>query len=188
MKPLFGLLTIVLLSLAVAACGSSSKGNDSASSAAATTTTVKKDRDYDEDHNDDDGQVLYYGHAPSAAEKQPIMALVTSYYVAQASENGAKACTLLMPFVAESVVEDISHGPGLQGKTCAVVMSKLFKQHHTLLIGENASLKFYSIRIGNGRALTVLSFANLPEVRQITERRDSSGTWRVLDLLDGILE
>src|SRR5665648_8089 len=192
MKPLLGLLAIMLLSLGVAACGGSSKGTDSAShtssNATATASAPKKDRDDDGDNNDDDNQVLYYGHAPSAAEKQPIVELVTSYYAAAAAEDGAKACTLLLPFVAESVVENIGHSTGLQGKTCAVVMSKLFKLHHTILSGENATLKFYTVRVEGGKALTVLSVANLPEVRQLVERRDGSGAWKVLDLLDGILE
>jgi hypothetical protein len=184
MKPLLVLLAFVLLGLGLAACG----GSGTSHSSGATTTVVKKDRDDDSDNNDDDNQVIYYGHAPSPSERQPIVALVTAYYAAQASEDGAAACRLLMPFVAESVVEDISHSPGLHGRTCAAVMSKLFKLHHTLLSGENASLKFYTVRVDGGKALTVLSFSNLPEVRQLAERRDSSGTWKVLQLLDGILE
>jgi hypothetical protein len=184
MKPLLVLLAIVLLGLGLVACG----GSGTSHSSGATTTVVKKDRDDDSDNNDDDNQVIYYGHAPSLSERQPIVALVTAYYAAQASEDGAAACRLLMPFVAESVVEDIGHSSGLQGRTCPAVMSKLFRLHHTLLSGENASLKFYTVRVDGGKALTVLSFSNLPEVRQLTERRDSSGTWKVLQLLDGILE
>ena len=184
MRPLLVLLAILLLGLGPAACGGSSTSH----STATVTAAVKKDRDDDNDNNDDDDKVIYYGHAPTPAERQPLVTLVTAYYAAQASENGATACRLLMPFVAESVVESVGHSPGLQGKTCAAVMSKLFKLHHTLLSGENASLKFYTVRVKGGKALTLLSFANLPEVRQLSEHRDSSGTWRVMDLLDGILE
>jgi hypothetical protein len=184
MKQLLALLAIALLGLSLSACG----GSSATHSSSAATAAVKKDRDDDGDNNDDDNKVLFYGHAPSLTERQSIVALVTAYYAAAAAEDGAKACTLLMPFVAESVVEDISHGPGLSGKTCATVMSKLFKSKHTLLAGENASLKFYTVRVNGGKGLTVLSFSNLPEVRQLAERRDSSGEWKVLQLLDGILE
>jgi hypothetical protein len=183
MKPLLALLAIVLLGLGVAACGGSTGSHSSA-----TTTTIKRDRDDDADHNDDDAHVLYYGHAPTPAERQAITSLVSAYYAAGAAEDGAKACTLLMPFVAESVVESIGHTRELKGTTCATVMSKLFRSHHTLIAGESASLKFYTVRVEGGRALTVLSFANLPEVRQLTERRDTGGAWKVLDLQDGILE
>jgi hypothetical protein len=173
MKRLLGLLAIVLLSACVAACGSSSNGSGSG----ATANKIKRDRDNDSDNNDDDNQVLYYGHAADTAERQQIVALITDYFAAAATEDGAKACTLLMPFVAESVVEDISRSPGLSGRTCAVVMTKLFKQHHSELSAKNATLK-----------LTVLSFSVLPEVRTMIERRDSNGDWKVLTLLDGILE
>ncbi len=176
-------LVILLLALGVgfSACGGSS-------SHSRTARAVKMDRDDDSDNNDDDDSVIYFGHAPTTAEKQPLVALVTAYYAAQASENGTEACRLLMPFVAESVVEDIGHSPHLKGRNCAAVMSKLFTLHHKLLAGENSSLKFYTVRISGDHALTVLSFANLPEVRQLSERRDSNGTWRVLRLLDGIVE
>jgi hypothetical protein len=184
MKPLLGLLAVVLLALGVTACGSSM----SHGSTATTASTTKRDRDNDNDNNDDDAHVLYYGRAPSAPERQAIVSLVTSYYAASAAEDGAKGCTLLMPFVAESVAENYGHNPGLRGKTCAVVLSKLFAQNHSLLSGKNATLKFYTVRVDGTRALTVLSFSTLPEVRQLTERRDAAGAWKVLNLFDGILE
>lgn len=184
MKPLLALLALVLVGLAVAACGNSGNANRSSTKA----VVLKRDRDDDGDNNDDDAQVLYYGSAPSPGERQAITSLVTGYYAAAAAEDGAKACTLLMPFVAESVVEDIGHSAGFRGKSCAVVMSKLFKSQHALIAGESASLKFYAVRVNGGKALTVLSFANLPEVRVLPERRDSSGAWKVLDLQDGIME
>jgi hypothetical protein len=187
MKPLLGLFAIVLLCIAVAACGSSATSNTS-STAAAKRSVPKRDRDDDDDNNDDDASVLDYGYAPSADERREIEALVVSYYAASAAEDGAKACTLLMPFVAESVAENLGHNPGLRGKSCAVVMSKLFKLHHTELDAKNATLKFYSVRVGDGRGLIVLSFSVLPEVRKILLRRDSNGSWRLLSLLDGILE
>jgi hypothetical protein len=183
MRPLLVLLVLALLGLGLVACAGSG-----ASHSPGATTVVKKDRDDDSDNNDDDNPFLYYGHAPSAAERQQLVALVSAYYAAAASEDGAKACRLLIPFMAESVVEDIGHNPGLSGKTCATVMAKLFKSQHTLLAGENASLKFYAVRVGPRRALTILSFANLPEVRVLDERLDSNGKWRVLQLLDGFLE
>ena len=187
MKSLASLFAIALITVGVSACGSSDPAPPSPSRARATALP-KSDRDNDKDKNDDDAHVLDYGRAPDASERQALVALVTGYYAAAATANGARACNLLMPFVAESVAEDLGHEAGLRGSSCAVVMSKLFRQQHTLLSGENATLKFYTVRVDGGRALTVLSFANLPEVRQLTERRDASGAWKVLNLLDRILE
>lgn len=186
-KPLLGLLAVVLLGVCLAACGGSS-GSGASANAAASTTVPNKDRDNDNDENDDDNQVLYYAQAATGSNRQAIESLIVNYYAASAMRNGARACTLLMPFVAESVVESVGQSPGLGGKSCAVVMSKLFKLHHSELATKHAQLKFYSVRANDRKALILLSFAYLPEVRQFILRRDGSGAWKVMSLLDGILE
>jgi hypothetical protein len=185
MKSLPGLLAIVLLCVGPVACGSSSSGT--AGGSHSSTSAPARDRDNDADRNDDDAHVLYYGLAAGAADKQTLTTLIKQYYAASAAADGAKACTLLMPFIAESVAENYGHAPALHGKTCAVVMSKLFKQHQKVLSGENATLKFVAVRVEGNKALAVMSFSTLPEVRQISARRDGA-TWKILQLLDGIIE
>jgi hypothetical protein len=185
MKSLLGLLVVALISLGgFASCGGNS---GKAVSNTASQHSVKRDRDNDADNNDDDAHILEYGQAASPADRQVLTALITRYYAAAAALEGAKACSLLMPFIAESVTEDYGHTPALRGKSCAVVMSKLFRQHHQLLAGESATLKFLTVRVQGNKSLVVLSFSTLPEVRQISARRHGSG-WKLLDLLDGILE
>jgi hypothetical protein len=192
MRRALGLLTIALLSLFLGACakatGHAGSSGSAPSSATSSTGAPKRDRDNDGDNNDDDAKVLYYGNAPSAVERQAIVTLVSDYYAAGAAEDGAMACSLLMPFLAESVVEDYRHQPGLEGETCATVLSKLFKQHHSQLSGQHATLKFISVRVSGDRALTVQSFSTLPEVRQLAERREGNGKWKLLQVFDGILE
>ena len=174
---------MVLLCVGPVACG----GSSSSGSHPASASAPARDRDNDADHNDDDAHVLYYGLPASAADKQALTTLIGHYYAAAAAANGAKACALLMPFIAESVAENYGHSPALRGKTCPVVMSKLFKQHQKVLVGENSTLKFVTVRVEGGKALAVLSFSTLPEVRQISARRDGS-SWKILQLLDGIIE
>jgi hypothetical protein len=184
MRAALGLAAIVLLAVSLGACGGGASSVHSSSSA---SRTHHRDRDDDFDNNDDDAHVLDYGHAATGAERRALVTLVSSYYAASAQADGAKACGLLMPFLAEGVAEELGHRPGLEGHDCATVMSKLFRQHRKLLEGESATLKFVAIRVGEGHALDVLSFAVLPEVRQITARRDGS-SWKILNLLDRILE
>jgi hypothetical protein len=43
------------------------------------------------------------------------------------------------------------------------------------------------VRVEGDKALAVMSFSTLPEVRQISARRDGA-TWKILQLLDGIIE
>jgi hypothetical protein len=183
-KLLLALLASGLLTAGAVGCAGSSP---TSLSTVASQSAPKHDRDDDSDHNDDDARALDYGHAAVGAERQAITNLLIDYYAAAAAADGARACALLMPFVAESVAENYGNSPGLQGKTCAVVISKLFKQKHQVLSGESATLKVYSMRVGEERALTLLSFSTLPEVRAITARRDGN-RWKVLDVLDGILE
>lgn len=202
MKTLFGPLAIALLGLGIAACGGSSRDTTSqgasntaggsatataASSVAPTQGYLKNDRDNDGDHNDDDAGVLLYGHAANAANGQTITALVTHYFAAAAAQDGARACSLLAPFIAESVAETYGHTPPLLGRTCAVVMSKLFKQHHGDLVNKNAALHVIRVGLEGNKGLVALYFPTIPEVRQIAVRR-SGGTWKMLELLDGILE
>lgn len=185
-------------SLCLGACGNSN--NDTfpqngsqalaggiATTATSNTTTSKNDRDNDGDHNDDDEKVLYFGHRANMDDRRISVALVRRYFAAAASEDGAEACPLLAPFIAESVAERDGHAAPLRGKTCAGVMSKLFKLHHQLLTEKNATLKIMAIRVEGTRALAVLEFSTIPEVRQLTERRVGN-TWKLITILDGILE
>ncbi len=135
------ILAVALLGLGATSCaGGSTASRDSATIASqhgsASTTaapnfsTHKNDRDNDGDHNDDDEKVLHYGHAASPSDRRASVALVTRYFAVAAAENGAAACSMLVPFIAEAVAEQDGKSPPLLGKTCAVVMSKLFRLHH----------------------------------------------------------
>jgi len=190
-RTLFGIGASVLLCLCGYACGSSSgvtvKSASHQLTSGGSSSTYKNDRDNDGDHNDDDFHVLDFGHVPGPAEREAITALVTNYYAAAAAGEGAKGCSLLVPFIAESVAESIGHSPKLRGKTCPVVMSKLFKYNHSELANKSASLKVMRVGVEGDKSLVALEFPTIPEVRQITVRR-TGGTWRVLSVLDVILE
>lgn len=184
MRALLVLIVCAPAALFWLGCGGASTGNGGTTNSSAHR---RVDRDDDYDNNDDDAHVLDYGQPATGMTKQALTTLIRRYYAASASEDGAAACRMLLPFLAESVAEQYGHDPGLRGRTCATVMSKLFAQRHHLLAGESATLKFVAVRVGGGHALIVLSFANLPEVRQI--RALGEGTnWHIHDLLDGILE
>ena len=169
------------------ACGGSSHGGAITTAPPPNFSTHHNDRDNDGDHNDDDGKVLYFGHAADAVDRQVSVALVTRYFTAAAAENGTAGCSMLAPFVAESVAEDDGQAPPLLGKTCHVVLSKLFKLHHQLLVEKHVTLRVIGVRVKGNRALAILDFPKIPEVRQMPERR-IGGRWWLLDLLDGILE
>ncbi len=182
---------MVALSFALLACGDSGKSTPTATGGEALVTAYfphdKNDRDNDGDHNDDDALALNSGHAASGTELNETRSLVRRYYAAAAAANGAQACALLVPFFAESVVEQYGHLAPTSGKTCAAVMSKIFKNHHALIASKNATLKIPEVRVQNERALVILEFSSIPEVRQIYLRRIAN-KWMLLALLDSIIE
>jgi hypothetical protein len=189
-RVLLSLLAGLALALGPAACGGAGKStaptaNTAAHDANATPnfSTHNNDRDNDGDHNDDDEKVLYFGQAAGTADRRELIALVTRYFAAAATENGAAGCRMLVPFIAEGTAEQ----QGQAGSTCAFALSELFKQHHPLLAEKQATLRVIGVRVEGNRALAILDFPNIPEVRQIGERRVGN-TWKMLDLLDGIIE
>jgi hypothetical protein len=196
MRPLLTLLACALLGGAASACGGSSQSSitRSTSDAAAAHTSAKpgvstpprKDRDEDLDNNDDDYYVLGFGHAAGAADNRAIATMLRRYFAAAAAEDGAKACSLLTPFVAEAIVEQNRHTP-LEGKTCTIVMSKLFKVNHRELLGKSANLKVMRIGVEGNRSRVALQFPEIPVIRQITMRRQDN-RWTVLDQLDHLIE
>jgi len=189
MKTALALLVAAALAMTLIACGSSGRPTRTGSVTSSThaNTAHKKDRDNDEDNNNDDYHVLGFGHLADPAEHRAIATLIGAYFAAAAAEDGARACSLLAPFVAETVVEQDGHTAALKGSTCSAVMSKLFKQNHAELVGKSAALKVMRVGVEGDRARIALEFPEIPVVRQITARREGH-RWSVIDLLDGNIE
>jgi hypothetical protein len=184
-------LVAVLLALIAAGCGEAGRqpgdGSVAASHARSARSHQQRDRDNDGDNNTDDQHVLGFGRPADTGESQAIGALIANYYAAAAAMDGAKACRLLAPFVAEAVVERHGHVQALRGKTCAAVISRLFKLNHGDLTTKRATLKVMRIGVEGNRSLIAVEFPTIPEMRQLSARR-SNGRWGMLSLLDGIVE
>jgi hypothetical protein len=194
MKHLLAMLTAALLSAGVLACGDSSAGTATRHAASSTGASAEngspasyqRDRDGDRDNNRDDEHILDFGVVAGTADSQAITALVSRYFADAANEDGAKACSLLTPFIAESIVEADGHAGGLRGNNCAMVVSKLFRQHHRELADKSSHLRVIRVGVEGDRSLAVLEFPEIHEIRQITLRHQ--GKWTVLDLFDGKIE
>jgi hypothetical protein len=186
MKALLTLFVTCLLWVGVAACAGSS--HRAAKTAATSALQEKVSTTVDEAHSNglydgDDGPTLDYGHRADAADRDAITNLVRRYFAAAATDNGAKACSLLNSFVAEAVAEDFSDTPSLRGKTCAVVLSKFFRQRHKEILSDSTTLDVLIVNVEGNKALVVMHFATSPLARKIAERRED-GKWKILDLLD----
>jgi hypothetical protein len=195
MKSLLALSTVALLGLSLTACGGAGKGTDSAPkvssdpTAAANsgaTTSARAPKDANDGENDanipDDTVVLDYGVPASAADTRAIVATLKRYYAAAAADDGAKVCSMLLATVAEAMPEQYALAPGVGGKTCAVVMSRLFKRRRRQMATELASLEATSVRIGE-QGLVVLRVATTREPRLMVLRREGQ-VWKVKTQLD----
>ena len=130
----------------------------------------------------DDRATFDYGHTPVPAQRREISSLVERYFAAARAEDGAHACALLSPSLARSVPEDYGRGAGPAylrgGKTCAAVMSMLFKHSH----GELAEpVDIVEVRVDGTRAQVVVSSRTLRASRILLHR--DRRAWEVRELL-----
>jgi hypothetical protein len=180
---------VIVASASTSACGggraaprTSSRVPAASQSSLVGDTDAPSDKAYD----GDDNSIHYYGRPATVAEEQAVARLVERYYAVAAARDGARACSLLHPMLAGSVVEQYggSFGPPeLRGKTCAVVMSKLFKEHRNRLAVDAATLRVTGVRVGGGQGYALLSWAEMP-IGYIPIRREGD-EWKVGALLGG---
>jgi hypothetical protein len=154
-----------------------------------TNTSNDNDADFDNDHkienkgyyDRDDGSFWNYGHAASARDKLLITALVKRYYAVAAVADGTRACPLMYSILAEAVPEDYGEGAGpvyARGKTCPIVMSKLFAHYRAQL---SAPIRVVRVRVSGNQAQALLGSAAMP-AGSLTVRREH-GVWKVGALL-----
>ncbi len=191
-KPLVTLVATVFLCVGVSACGDSGKGSGSASRASSATgageassgggtSSAASSAGSPEGAN----TIVDYGQPASAADEHAVAALVRRYYAAAAVDDGAKACALIYSIFKESIPEDYGQSPGppgLRGKTCATVMTKLFKQRHSRRVSDLAALRVTGVRVRGRKGFALLALST-PGKRYISLEREH-GTWRIDALVD----
>jgi hypothetical protein len=134
----------------------------------------------------DDAPVRFFGHEASPAERRAVTALMTRYYALAAKEDGAKACPLIASVIAERIPEEFDEQTAFRGKTCAIIMSKVFAQRHRQLLLQSSTLEVTSVRVEGNRALVLVRFAHAPVPNHIAVHREGS-TWKIWELFDSRL-
>jgi hypothetical protein len=182
----------------LAACGKSGhdgRSHSAASSLAPATAgrpaTAKhvspkeNELDAEEDRagqDSDDQAILHFGQRAAPDEARFVVALVRRYYAAAAAHDGSKACALLYSQLAEAVPKDYGKFPGppaLRGATCAVVMSKIFKQQPRRLTSTPHVLQ---VRARGNQGLVLLRAGRRSERHLLIHREH--GVWKVWALFD----
>ena len=160
-------IAIAWLSVWSAGCGESSKGrapvahNTLAGQTSSTAGAAGRARHIVED----DEHIDAYGRDAAGAERQQIVDLVKRYYAAIVAGEGATACSLLIPALASSAAEDYGQAPGppgLRGKTCRVVLSKLSRNVSGQPPAALKAVKVTGVRVRGDRGFVQLSSPAMP--------------------------
>jgi hypothetical protein len=152
---------------------------------------LDKDADLDRDgvvrerdgyFDDDDGIVRGYGHPASVPDMHAAKMLIKRYYAMAVAANGATGCSLLYRTYAASVVEDQGSNAGpryLRGKSCAIVMTKLFKHMSRSLVKPMA---IRAVRV-RGETAYVLLGSKMRPASYFRLHREGK-RWKLYGLLD----
>ena len=190
MRSPFAPFAIALIGVGVSACGTSKVAGSASPTSSTTPTQSSLSRDYDNDHDIDPSSHydndLYFGHAANAANRRVVTAVIKRYYTAAAAGNGAIACSMMYSRLAKEIPDVYGQSPpgppALRGKTCAVVMSKLFEQRHHQLVTDDATLNVTGVLVEGERGLVLLRFEETPK-RHIFVQLER-GSWKVNMLID----
>jgi len=153
---------------------------------------LKGDGDKDGDgkgesyYDADDYSPLHYGYPARAAEKKAIVSLLLRYYSAAAAGDGVRGCLLIYGYalVGETAPEFARRrkAPTLTAKSCAVVMTRLFRRRRHELVGDLRDFRVSRIGVYGRNGTVILRFGRkFPHALDIRKRR---GNWRVGLLFD----
>jgi len=113
--------------------------------------------------------------------------LVQHYYAAASADDGAAACSLLTSAMASSVPEDYGQSPApadLRGKTCAEVMSKLFRHPYHLSTADLATTRVIGVRVNGNHGFALLKSKMLRLGEMVVEREGD--LWKVGVLIGSV--
>ncbi len=139
-------------------------------------------------YDSDDTNLANYSHSASVTETRVVALLVRRYLVDAAAADGTKACSMLLASVAgtvPAVLGGVGEPPYSRGKTCAEVLSKIFRFYHGQLTVEAQVLRVLRVGVKGDKGLALLTAktrSRFPE-RVIALQREH-GTWKI----DGVLD
>lgn len=190
--------TAGLSALFVSSCGGAkAAGSNSASAIAKISKSdglgdapVKDgEGDYDDPHgtfyDSDDQDVIAFGQSASQAVRRHVAALVMSYHDLAARQDGAGACRLLNPVLAELVTETYSQ-VHVRHRTCASVLSAYYARIHRELVAEDTAVAVGDVRVGEGRGFAMLGSPGAKPRRDMPVKQ-YLGVWKIDDVLDTTL-
>ena len=152
------------------------------------------DRDGDTDnpsgsvYDSDDTNLADYSHSAGPAQTLIVASLVRRYLAAAAAADGAKDCSMIPQSVTSEIVPVLG-GPGeppySRGRTCAEILSKIFRFYRKQLTVEARLLRVIRFGVNGYKGLATLAAkpgSAFPDRVLALQRTD--GTWKI----DGVLD
>jgi len=180
MRRLLLLLASAALCPGIGACGGAGKaGKGESPPTPAAAAAARAARAASESPGGSDENIPAFGHEASPGDRRAVTALVKRYYAAVVAADGRTACSLLSPSVAKGIAEDYGQPPGppyARGKTCPVVMAKIFKNqpgYPTAFVGTAVT----DVRIYRDRGFALLRSKATPSGEIFLEREH--GAWTI---------
>lgn len=186
MRHICALTAAVMVATVLADCGGATKAANLATTPA--TSPAKSEIASTYTPSPEAKAITEYGHEASHADQKAITALVNRYYDDGAADDGAGACGLIYSPLSESVAEDYGQSPGpayLSGKTCAVVMSKLFLHPPSQPPSDLATTQVTGVRVMGRKGYALLRSKAIPAGYIAVERE--LGAWKVGTIIGGPL-
>ena len=176
-------MLLACAAIALATVGTSACGSAGRSSAGKASAVSGHDADQDIDsrgqggrYDTDNDATFGWGPLADAADRRAIVALVKRYYEAAAAGDGARACTMLDPLIAEEMIEQNRHS------TCARIMSRMFQPRHRELVEDVAAFRITAVQLRGNRAVALTDFSPT-RLLEVFVRR-GHGVWRMDTPLD----
>lgn len=157
--------------------------------------TPDRSRDTDVDFDDDspakqsktffdsdDAAFRAAGQPARASERRAVETLVERYYQAARASDGRSACAMLFTIYADAVPEDFGRGSPTfsRGKSCATVMTKLFRHAQPQLSTLFQLGRVVEVRVEGNQGRAIIGGTSMPASYVALHRE--RGAWRIDDL------
>lgn len=138
-------------------------------------------------YDGDDLTFRAYGAAASTSDARAVSALVTRYYAAAVTDDGVAACEMIgLVFAGRMIAQYRRAAAVLRGRTCQAIAATVFRQLHTQLSVDNATLKVGPVRVSGNRGYAFVGVeGTLPRSYLVIERE--AGAWKVASLVETML-
>jgi hypothetical protein len=185
------ILGVLLMALAVGGCGGAGKAATSTTAAeqmplqmrteAAAQDSPETPARFSEQKT---RRYLTFGRVAGPTETRAAAVVVERYYRAVAVNDGATACRLMYPSMAQATPETIGPLAG-RHESCATVMTLLFRTRDGSPTRDVAGIVVAKLRVKGARGIALLRSPTMHE-GEIVLRREGR-RWMVLDRLGSVL-